>query len=367
MQLLPGRLAAQDEDRAGCEVQLKQIHEAIQAYRKENKELPDRLSALLGKYLGDPDKLVCPLARRSGLRQENDPRTSYFYEFGTRLLHPNFPGKTVRDWKERQMGKAGSDVPVVRCQHGERDGEGVWLNLSFGGEVYESGLFWEAEERIADFLGAEDLYAGNLFAHEAQVVRVIRISPRPEGLDARLIDLSSFFNAALGEKWDGDDGNDLKRLRGDDVKGRTGIDFDLRGVVQLANADLKFKFATSVEIPVGVACTKLHFLQGCGYEAKQGEVVGKYTIRIRGHEPGKQEIRYGEHVLNWWHNPGAELAGNEAIMAWEGTNEARNGKPLRLYMTTWQNPHEGAEVQGILFESNVGSAMPFLLGITAEP
>ena len=45
---------------------------------------------------------------------------------------------TTRDWKKQQMGLVGSEVPIVRCLLHE-----PVLNLSFGGKIYESPLFWE--------------------------------------------------------------------------------------------------------------------------------------------------------------------------------------------------------------------------------
>jgi len=48
------------------------------------------------------------------------------------------PKMTMRDWKRQQMKLAGAEVPLVRCLLHEPA-----LNLSIGGKVYESPVFWE--------------------------------------------------------------------------------------------------------------------------------------------------------------------------------------------------------------------------------
>jgi hypothetical protein len=45
---------------------------------------------------------------------------------------------TMREWKRQQMKLVGPEVPLVRCLLHDRS-----LNLSIGGKVYESSVFWE--------------------------------------------------------------------------------------------------------------------------------------------------------------------------------------------------------------------------------
>jgi hypothetical protein len=75
-----------------------------------------------------------------------DPRIrcSYLFEFAPvqipGVIKGAFQGPmmTMREWKRQQMGVVGSDVPIVRCLLHK-----PVLNLSFGGKIYESPLFWE--------------------------------------------------------------------------------------------------------------------------------------------------------------------------------------------------------------------------------
>ena len=129
-----------------CTEHLEQIYEAIQNYREEKKRLPDWLSDLVdGKYL-DADALICPVTARTGetnLFGVKDPRvkTSYIYEFCAMQVPGEIWGgskRTMREWKQRQMGLVGSAVPILRCHL-----HSPVLNVSFDGEVYESPTSWE--------------------------------------------------------------------------------------------------------------------------------------------------------------------------------------------------------------------------------
>ena len=134
---------------ATCQKNLEKISAAITAYRKDHHDEPDWLSDLVPKYLADTNVLICPVTVRTGRQSPFgllDPkiRTSYLYEF-TRTPMPEvikgaFPGPkmTMREWKQQQMKVVGSEVPLVRCLLHDPA-----LNLSVGGKVYESQVYWE--------------------------------------------------------------------------------------------------------------------------------------------------------------------------------------------------------------------------------
>jgi hypothetical protein len=136
-------------DAAACTKNLEKINVAIEAYRKENPDVPNWLSDLVPKYLADTNVLICPVTKRTGLQSAFgvlDPRlrSSYLYEFTPtdlpEVVKGAWPGPkmTMRGWKRQQMKLAGPDVPLVRCLLHEPA-----LNLSVGGKVYESPVFWE--------------------------------------------------------------------------------------------------------------------------------------------------------------------------------------------------------------------------------
>ncbi len=139
-----------DRDEAAvCTKNLEKINAAIQAYRKDKGDVPNWLSDLVPKYLGDTNVLICPVTTRTGLQSAFgalDPKihSSYLYEFTPvdipEVVKGAWPGPkmTMRQWKRQQMKLAGSEVPLVRCLLHEPA-----LNLSVGGKVYESPVYWE--------------------------------------------------------------------------------------------------------------------------------------------------------------------------------------------------------------------------------
>jgi hypothetical protein len=132
----------------GCCKNLEKISAAILAYRKDHKEVPNWISDLVPKYLSE-ESLICPVTKKTERLSPFgalDPklRCSYLYEFPptpiTEVVKEAFAGPqmTTRDWKKQQMGIVGSEVPIVRCLL-----HNPVLNLSFGGRIYESPMFWE--------------------------------------------------------------------------------------------------------------------------------------------------------------------------------------------------------------------------------
>jgi thiol-disulfide isomerase/thioredoxin len=133
-------------DRQACIRQLEKIHEAIQAYRRDHKDLPDWLSELVPNYLADENQLVCPITRKTGrthtFEHLKDPKMlrAYLYEFSPLPMGNVWAGGDIRmrDFKRRQMGLVGGEVPIARCHLHDRV-----LNLAFSGKIYDSGMNWE--------------------------------------------------------------------------------------------------------------------------------------------------------------------------------------------------------------------------------
>ena len=49
----------------------------------------------------------------------------------------------MKDWKNRQRKIYGDAVPMIRCTHHDRV-----LNISYGGELFESSVTWESDDRF---------------------------------------------------------------------------------------------------------------------------------------------------------------------------------------------------------------------------
>ncbi len=134
---------------AACKKNLEKINAALEAYRNDHHDVPNWLSDLVPKYLAATNLLVCPVSARTGQQSPFgvlDPKiyTSYLYEFTPtpipEIVKGAFPGPkmTMREWKRQQMKLVGPEVPLVRCLLHEPA-----LNLSIGGKVYESPVYWE--------------------------------------------------------------------------------------------------------------------------------------------------------------------------------------------------------------------------------
>src|SRR4051812_46183340 len=57
-------VTAREKD--GCTKNLKALYAAIEAYRKDHKDIPNWFSDLVPDYLPDVNVLTCPVARRTG-------------------------------------------------------------------------------------------------------------------------------------------------------------------------------------------------------------------------------------------------------------------------------------------------------------
>lgn len=202
-----------------------------------------------------------------------------------------------------------------------------------------------------------------------------RIPARPADARAPLLDLSAHYNAALTETWlpttVAASGNDLSALpRG--VQKFGGVEFDVRGVIQLSGGALENsggKFPREVSgIQVGRLCRRIHFLHGAGWSARAGIHIGSYIVHYAGGESREVKILFGQNVREWLAPPAPQLITGAAV-AWEGSNQASRalGLSVRLYQMTWLNPLPGTKVQRIDFKSAMENPAPFLIAITVEP
>jgi hypothetical protein len=189
-----------------------------------------------------------------------------------------------------------------------------------------------------------------------------------------LIDLTDYYNAALSETWLPSrtlkTGNDLSGLP-QGVQKFNGIEFDVRGVIQLAGSgleDLGGKFPRAVEgIKIDRKCRRLHFLFGAVRDAKVRTRIGGFRIHLGRGEPRECWLTYGDNVREWWSSP-PRLQLPAAALAWEGNNPASRdlGLVLRLYQITWANPLPEEEITRIDFFSTMEKPAPFLIAVTAD-
>lgn len=183
-------------------------------------------------------------------------------------------------------------------------------------------------------------------------------------------DLSAFYSAALTDDVpSGELGNDLSRLP-QGLQTLAGIEFDVRGVVQLSASSLqgteRDTFPPTIKgIPINRKVARLHFLHGAVWHETAGVEVGCYRLHYANGQTEELSIRYGEDVIDWWGAwPQRKLeALPYAEIAWSDTGP-KSKIPRRLYRRSWDNPLPEVMVKSLEFTSVMKKSAPFLIAIT---
>lgn len=212
------------------------------------------------------------------------------------------------------------------------------------------------------------------------------LPPRSPQCEPRLIDLSPHYNVRL-DAWlhpTEDDSRSDFGLSALPAWRLTllGVPFDARGVIVTRAFDPRGGvdqeiwecFPNRVEaIQVHQHARRLHVLQAtCPTDmVPDSTVVGSYVWHFADGSTHEQAIVYGEDLRTWWWMPQKELPSDLARgrIAWIGDTPraAQSNARIRLYLTTYDNPHPELEVSHIDFVSKVTPAAPFLVAMTVEP
>jgi hypothetical protein len=352
-----------------CRTNLLEIFRAVQEHRRLHHDLPEELGALVSANLLPAHRLVCPITkgREAGRPAVVDPgngrNEGYTYEFARKPLTNALArsvGLTLRDWRRMQMGRIGSEVPLVRCAN-----HSPVLNLSFGGSVYESAPEWE--ERFSSLVPVSALSADGLLSEYPRLA-VVRIPARSPGLPRELVDLTSHYNGSLNGwlEWSLDD-NLAELPAGLNRIGHH--DFDVRGVIQLGSmhyAMLHRPMAVS-NILVGLKCDRLLFLHGTVNTEADGMVISQYVIQFVDGSRDAVTNRFGQDVLNWRVDPDNNRRTENVRPVWSASAKGRTERRTRrLFLTLWINPRPDALVRSLDILSAPGKSSPFLVAITAE-
>jgi hypothetical protein len=217
------------------------------------------------------------------------------------------------------------------------------------------------------------------------ILAVVGLAPAPPG-KFTFVNLQPQVNQKLTDNFgSGRDGNDLVAVGKD---GRTfgGANFKLAdGVIQLGSPVLGSPKPSKVEgIKVDHTCAKIHIVQstiygngqGVGIEGKEGEpgfvadgkTIAEYKVHYEDGTTATIPVVYGQDVRDWWFTEASKDA-TRAKMVWKGENELTRelGCRLRLFMTTWDNPHPEKKIATIDYAKTGDSpAAPFCLAITLE-
>jgi outer membrane protein assembly factor BamB len=284
-------------------------------------------------------------------------------------------GETLWQSEGRLGGSASGHASLVSAGS-------VWLALTTTGYLSVMKASGTAYEKIAAYRMPErgtDAYpvliGDRILIKDHVTLRCLRIAPDPatpsaapaDGRKFIFLDLKARANQQLIDDVSGP-GNNLAALpRGEQTI--AGVRWQIgAGLIQLSGKLARDRPEKVEGIPVGSRCTRLHFLHATQWQAPDDTTVGHYTVTYDDNSEEKIPIAYGKDVRDWWFRPGAAPP-SRARVAWEGDNDlARNGgSRIRLYLSTWNNPHPNRQVVRIdLTSTNSADAAPFCVAITVE-
>ena len=155
---------------------MRQLHNAIFEYKKAHGHFPERLSQLVPEFVS-ADVLESPRNDKDGqnhnLADHPDPgkkKPGYGFEFSNVVFRD---GRTFAEIKEVQRAEWGDAVPILRAF-----GYDKIINMSYGGDLYETDLNWEWDPATLDVTKARGWGPGLSDGQFAQV-RVLGVDGRP--------------------------------------------------------------------------------------------------------------------------------------------------------------------------------------------
>lgn len=193
------------------------------------------------------------------------------------------------------------------------------------------------------------------------------------------LDLSAQANDPLDKEFhrEGLPGNHLKALMNTDQE-FADVKYHIGEKMLQLGSKLCLERPKKIEgIPVDKQVAKLHILHATGFGTgqptdenyvKDGEKIGHYVIHYADDTTEELPIVYGEDVRDWW-NVDNNQETKRGKVVWHDMNEASEqfGIEVRLYETTWENPHPDKTVKSIDYLADgETAAAPFCLAITAE-
>jgi hypothetical protein len=195
----------------------------------------------------------------------------------------------------------------------------------------------------------------------------------------RYVDLQPKANQKVTDNFGRLEGNNLASLpRGErtfeNVRFKIGDSF-----LQLGSELFNTKPNHVDGIPVGKAFARLHILHATVFGRSDPAIaddaeIAEYEVH---YERGYTEtipVVYGKDVRDWWYSVD-EKGVSRGKVAWKGENQVTKNKTgfrrppegIRLYLSTWENPHPSKRVLSIDYVK-VGDtpAAPFCVALTME-
>jgi len=276
-------------------------------------------------------------------------------------------------WRQADYAEDGVQRSEVRDQQGQRD-------LAERVRAYARG-YWR--DRLQAELNGAEGEPNEPRVVEVPVDRSLFAKRDPRATDSQ-INLTALYTGVLGETFYGkigsveDHDDDLSELPVGLVT-LGGVEFDIRGVIQLRRAEPLDKLAELAAgddpvrvdgIPVEQAATRLHLLLGTIQPEADGAVIGSLVLHYADGETRALELVYGRDVREWWYDlaKGGMETTDQARVVWTGENPVAHeyGRRLRLYLNTRENPRPGVGITTLDFVSAMTHSAPFLIAVTLE-
>lgn len=267
-------------------------------------------------------------------------------------------------WAVELFGRS-VELPVTTVKLTERH---KLIRTSTNPEVSNQFTFSPpATARLAERLDLPPPNFSTLTSAKRQFQQLI--PPRLGQAPRNLIDLSDYYNAALGTTWHGGTPNNSLDVLPPGLLQLGGTVFDVRGIIQLSGQELR-KGGRSypqrmLGIKVGQSCSQLHFLQAAGWHTSDGTRIGSYIVHYADGREQTIPIIYGEDLRDWNGNTDSSTTIKRGTMVWSGTNRAPFH--VRLFKTIWVNPWPETEITTLDYVSAMSESAPFLVALTAEP
>jgi hypothetical protein len=153
-----------------------------------------------------------------------------------------------------------------------------------------------------------------------------------------------------------------------------GVPFELGGIVEVTGIDAARNIGEVFPgrytgIPVGRTAPWIHLVHGAGWKEADGVPIARLTLHYENGQTSALLIRYGVNVRDWWKEPSeldGGLADPNSKLIWSAPNPEQTGRPvtLRLYKTSFANPHPRWVVTTLDIESLFSHATPVVVAIT---
>ncbi len=152
------------------------------------------------------------------------------------------------------------------------------------------------------------------------------------------------------------------------------VPFECGGILELTGIDAARNVGEVFPgrytgIPVGRSAGWIHLVQGVGWKEGDGVPIARLTLHYENGQLTRLLIIYGVHVRNWWKEPSeldASVADPNSKVIWSAPSPERVGRPitLRLYKTSFANPHPDWLIAELDVESLFTHATPVVVAIT---